>query len=78
MIVIEGDNETLCCQLCRRPFRSLEEAWLLSPLTGGEGRWVHRRCADGAGPAVGLSEYRLKRGDFALKSVITRLWRQVI
>jgi hypothetical protein len=80
MIVVDSDDsETLCCQLCQKPFTSLETAWLMSPPTGGEGRWVHKRCVDGsAAAAFGLDTFRLRRGDFVLKSLVHRLWVQTI
>jgi hypothetical protein len=75
-VVTADESETLVCCLCHRAFTTLESSWLLSPSTGGEGRWVHRRCVDGqAMSAFNLEAYRLRRGDFVLRSVIETLMR---
>jgi hypothetical protein len=77
MIVIDANEDAWSvCHLCREPFRSLKDIWLLSALNGGEARWVHKRCIEGvAEVAFRLREYRLRRGDFVLKALIQRLHR---
>jgi hypothetical protein len=72
--VDEEDRELLVCQLCQQPFQSLTSAWLASPSTGGTAVWGHKRCIDGRGQQVlGSNAYRLRRGDFALRSILQRL-----
>jgi hypothetical protein len=79
ILIDVNDDETLVCSLCRRPFRSLETAWLMSPPGGGEARWTHKPCIDGAADVVfGHQAYRLRRGDFAMKSLVQKLWLRTI
>lgn len=80
MFIVDGnEDETLVCHVCRKPFASLETAWLASRTTGGTAIWTHRSCIDGHAQAVlGASEFRLRRGDFAMKAVIETLLRPPI
>lgn len=75
MIVVGADEtETLCCAVCGRAFTSLERSWLASPAGGGAGVWVHEPCLSGrAQNVLGTEQYRLRRGDFALRAMIERL-----
>jgi hypothetical protein len=72
--VTADEDETLCCQLCKRAFAALERAGLASPSSGGQGIWMHKGCLSGRAQAVlGTSEFRMKRGDFALYRLVQRL-----
>jgi hypothetical protein len=73
-LVRADETEALCCSLCRKAFRSLDTAYLASLPTGGDGRWVHKRCLDGQADVVlGQQIYRLRRGDFVLKALVSKL-----
>jgi hypothetical protein len=52
IVIGANDDETLCCQICGRPFTSLDRAWLASPAGGGPGVWVHRPCLEGRADRV--------------------------
>jgi hypothetical protein len=74
MIVVEGEDEFLVCQLCQRPFQTLGTAWLASPPDGGEALWGHRYCIEKHGVhLLGGIRYRLRRGDSVIRSIVQRL-----
>ena len=78
-VVTADESEQLCCQICTRAFAALERAWLASPSGGGRCIWVHKGCLSGRAQAVlGTSEYRMRRGDFALYSLVQRLMAPTI
>jgi hypothetical protein len=80
MFVVDGNEyEMLCCHICKREFVALERCWLASPSGGGQGIWVHQRCLQGNALAVlGTEQFRLRRADFALYSLVRRLMAPTI
>jgi hypothetical protein len=80
MFVVDGnEDEMLCCHICKREFVALERSWLASPSGGGPGIWVYQRCLSGRAQSVlGTDQYRLRRGDFALHSLVRRLMAPTI
>jgi hypothetical protein len=70
------DTETLVCHVCREPFPTLELTW---PVVARRGVpvltvWTHQKCLEGQALLVfGTGEYRMRRADFAIKSVLQRL-----
>jgi hypothetical protein len=78
-VVTADEDETLCCHICKRAFATLERAWLASPSGGGQGLWVHQLCLEGNALGVlGTGQYRLRRGDYALHSLVRRLMAPTI
>jgi hypothetical protein len=73
------DTETLVCHVCHEPFHALELAWLAWPVVARRGVpaptvWTHRKCLEGQALLIfGTGEYRMRRADFAIKSVLQRL-----
>jgi hypothetical protein len=73
------DTETLCCHVCRTPFPALELAWMAWPVIERRGVsvptvWAHRKCLEGQAVLIfGTGQYRMRRADFVIKSLLQRL-----
>jgi hypothetical protein len=79
--IVQDDGETdlaLLCVVCKQPFRSLTEAYIghFKPTQGPplHTEWVHKPCTDGNVERIfGGSEIRLQRGDWAMRTMLSRM-----